>query len=37
MIWNITLAYLAASSDIFKKLLINYEIEHVGARLIDIA
>ena len=36
-IWMTTLMHLAVNSEIIKKLFMNYEIEHVGVHLLDIA
>ena len=36
-VWSSKLTYLAANSEIIRKLFMNYEIEHVGIHLIDIA
>jgi len=37
LVWSSTLNYVAESSEIIRKLFMNYEIEHVGIHLIDIA
>ena len=36
-VWSSTLNFVAESSEIIRRLFMNYEIEHVGIHLIDMA